>query len=649
MSGGGPASPLLCRPREWQGAEGTPVREFRLRVPSAYESDGEVSRAERRQGVPRVATTEFARMEERRRRQRREQVKAQMQGVEQECTFRPKINHSSKGSRSARSSTPAFERLYPTHLSAPPPPPPPPPPDEECEKENVGRGKGGVETKRAWVGTGQAAWPVAEDAQQPPLILRLFEDASVRRRRFQLRQKEHTAKEVDGLFKPQLNFDPGSVHPEQKPLHERWCEVVRQKKENIRRLQEKEDEECRFVPQIHPLSVVATADRAPLIERLTQHQQPVLRSVEERVVNRKPAIGARTRALAARREEYQRTQGFVERQECERVRREKRLECLKEERDAEDAPKRDSVRVTEREVQRKLREMQLREKAKVERLSRQRAQELEGYFKPNAGRRRSSSASSRPREGYRAELVHEGVARMAEELREREQQACTFAPTIDSRSKKIAADRPRAAATSTAKNPTRERERRVRDELLEEQQAEVLAQCTFQPRLAPTPATAGPAPRVPGLNQYLQRQERARAKEDDRRRREESAHRVKPSALHDAVQQDLGGRVYTVARPFALATSNKRSSSAPPPSFHPSTNEGERQRVLQRMLEEDEDASDRPGLMGGVVGGAPVGLSVTPTAHPHQRRVERVPVETADLHIHLSSVCDFGDISGDYP
>eukprot|EP01061_Rhynchopus_euleeides_P007664 TRINITY_DN16728_c0_g2_i1.p1 TRINITY_DN16728_c0_g2~~TRINITY_DN16728_c0_g2_i1.p1 ORF type:complete len:281 (+),score=70.36 TRINITY_DN16728_c0_g2_i1:106-843(+) len=144
--------------------------------------------------------------------------------------------------------------------------------------------------------------------------------------------------------------------------------------------------------------------------------------------------------------------------------------------------------------------------------------------------------------------------------------------------------------TYYGRDPEVEREvtRRARQQEMEE-----FEQCTFEPAILPEGHAAASQQDVciNGFQQFVERQERARREELDKKKRETEVHRVKPSAKSNVKERDKQGKLITVVEPFKLSTGVGRTqrTDGDKYTYKPRTNESNRDRVLERVLEEMED------------------------------------------------------------
>eukprot|EP00756_Hemistasia_phaeocysticola_P008306 Hpha_TRINITY_DN14581_c0_g1::TRINITY_DN14581_c0_g1_i1::g.47216::m.47216 len=532
--------------------------------------------------VPRVADPQLTAVRDHLLAQKRRE---QREREEVECTYRPRINRYSARSRSNLST---FDRL-----------------SRDTTNEHVDKLRKRKEEEELAGCTFQPRLHERTEAfvaaRRPGAMedpgARLYREAEELKRRKQEREKEAKSREAESVQRPRAVSDMGSptFH---LPLHERLEEVRREKAARMEALREKygAEQSATFQPRIArgPALDVSPRTELDVVERLSRvpdNVSNVAGAREAAEMQEGPRISERSRRLVAQREE------FAEGVDCkERLlgwgrEQRQRLDHLREQAYHEGA--RRPKRLPSQRIDEAVENLRSKGREREQKLKAMQEEQTEGLFKPRVGtaRRRCHSDTTHLRESLRGSRrkKEDDVARLEETAKLREDAECTFAPTIDRKSKRMAAAHPRFRPDPYGRDP-KARARAEMDKAKRRMMEE--SEMTFNPVISHyNPTAKEPDAAVSGVESFLRRAEHARAMQEDKKRREEALNRVKRSAVAGAHREDRGGRLHTVPQPFELSTTTRvQRRGADGYSFHPATNEGARSReVLRRVLEEEED------------------------------------------------------------
>eukprot|EP00755_Sulcionema_specki_P002105 Sspe_Gene.3350::Locus_1105_Transcript_1_1_Confidence_1.000_Length_2273::g.3350::m.3350 len=411
---------------------------------------------------------------------------------------------------------------------------------------------------------------------------KLYQDVFRYRERHNQRVVEKSVQELEGMFRPQIT---SSSPPNRKPIHERLGELRRQKENHMQKLRDERwnSEELTFQPTICATSRALDSEarnRSRAGSEKCQAMLAVKRHLQHMEgLQAAPSVSRKSRELAEANEDYQQHRDFVQRMQWQAKKRANKLRMQSEHQEEAQA-----VKLSQKEIEASLKRMEERERKAKAKLEQVAEQVTEGMFKPqvlkrnetrSGSRRRSVDSLSHPKLHCNHEM------KLRDQIKEEEKE-CTYKPRINRKSLKMA-EKHRGCLSGYGRNTEklREAEQRKQQRLMEESE-----ECTFRPAITHRRSSKPPRPPVPGMVQYLELRNTARKVQEEKKRREEEAHKVKPSAIAAAQRRDLGGKLCTIPQPFRLSTgTGHHSCSEPLAPFRPQTND--RRDVLQRLLNSD--------------------------------------------------------------
>eukprot|EP01059_Diplonema_ambulator_P009960 TRINITY_DN19941_c0_g1_i1.p1 TRINITY_DN19941_c0_g1~~TRINITY_DN19941_c0_g1_i1.p1 ORF type:complete len:642 (+),score=141.20 TRINITY_DN19941_c0_g1_i1:72-1997(+) len=584
-----------------------------------------------RSGGSRIGTKEWLANETNRRKLAlRELQKREEDKVSEDCTFKPKIN---KVTTMKRQHLPTFERLSASRQM-------------EYEKREELRRRKEDEANSEFTFKPEISKMTKTYASQKrrhtvgqmeTLGDKLYSDAKLMEQKHRVRVKEEARNELEGLFKPKIS---STVSP-RRPLHERLDEIKKEKSAKLHDLRQKwfHEEELTFKPSICARSRSVQTPQTSGAHLLHPSRDASQCSSPSRTspayhreeIKGKPSISNRSRLLATTSDEYRQHTDFVERQCYLGKRRDTELHMKRLEYEAENGPKQPRPR-SQHDIDTAINNMMQRSRVGQEKIKCLRDESVAGLFKPHVCRReREGMGASRPPK----EII---IERIKHEMEERQNKEITLKPKINEHSRKLAAARRSNSYSGPQTTPygknteVLESARRKRMQELKVEEEE----CTFQPV-----TNGGKVPvvnydsDVSGMQQFLLRQEQARRKEADRKRREAELCQVKPSAISSVKRRDECGRLHTVPKPFKLSESRHPPPARESYTFHPHTNEAKRDDLLRRVLEEINENTPSRDRSHSILSHHTHVSERDVAAMMFEEHVSEPPIDKASSHSHL--------------